>query len=680
MNDTTPAMTDLEALIQQAERQQKQMELELQFQKNMELFKKFAPQIYNRFIDHTPTELQLGYDKDGKLNLVNIDTSVPVYNRDPEEFIDHQLQTFNDNPKWLKIGFQKTQSNIFFQFPMVDHLIDRIKSVSRNTRGATDRPMGVLIINGCGLGYHISKLVEDNNISTLCIFDPHLDSFYACLHTIDWQPIIEEFYKPGRLIKLFINSTKENAMINLRLMTDKVGLHNICNTYVFNHLASERSIEFTKMLNEQFHLTLTGTGFFEDEQVGIAHTVANLNNNTPVLNDASPVPDLPPAFIVGNGPSLDDLLPFLREQGKNAIVFSCGSTTGTLFNAGITPDFHIEMERTADTQTLTEDTSTQEYRNNIIALALNTVTPKTLALYGKSLMAKKTNDAGEYLIDNELNTKLPCLNLCNPTCTNTGIAYATHLGFKEIYLLGVDLGMKDKGAHHAKSSPYYAENKPKALESESSLIPSLTVKGNFTESVKTTPVLDTSRANIELCIHNNPESKVYNLNDGAYIKGAKPTNFRDIAIKNLKENKSLSIDKIIDHNFFKTDIKEKITTKKVKNKYLQELFSIRKKINLVESPKKLDEIQQNFNEIIAEINSIKGTAPVSYWPITGSTQIFLTLIQNYCMAATNEEELQKYYLEGSAIFKEFLSKAYKLMRTDCLALHDINIEHSYEEK
>lgn len=670
-------MTNIDEILQQAERQQEQLRLNLQFQKNMELFKKYAPQIYNQFISYTPKELQLAYDNEGNINLVNANSGAYVYNRNPKTFIGDQLEHFKQSPKWLKIGFKTSESDLFFQHTMVDHLISGLNTINQNVTGSTSRPIGVMIINGCGLGYHITDIVENHDISTLCIFDPHKDSFYACLHTIDWEPIILKFYSAGKLIKLFIGSTKEKAMMQIRIMTDRIGLHNICNTYIFDHLASQESIDFTNMVKEQFHLTLTGTGFLEDEQIGIAHTVANLNNKIPVLNNNQSLDDLPPAFIVGNGPSLDDLLPLIKNQGDNAIIISCGSTLSTLFNEGITPDFHIEMERTDDTFVLLNETTTADYLKNITLLCLNTVTPKTVQLFGDSFMAIKMNDPGESLINSELKASHLSLNVCNPTCTNTGLAYALRMGFKEIYLLGVDLGMKDKNKHHAKSSAYYAKKLSKVLEEESTNKAKIVVKGNFSESVSTTAILDTSRANIEIALANYPDVITHNLNDGAYIEGAIPTRPETVKLSQTAKTKENIIKDIKEQNFTSYHLNTNITEEFLKKKYLSAFFSLRKRLKIPDSPQDLLEIINAFNNIIHIIYPLRNTDPVSYWLISGSTQTFFTLIQNYCFSAENKKDLINNYQESKKVYDEFLSKAYALIRSNSLEVHDFNKRHNY---
>ena len=112
-------------------------------------------------------------------------------------------------------------------------------------------------------------------------------------------------------------------------------------------------------------------------------------------------------MLFGNGPSLDGLVDTLRNNLQGAVIFSCGSTTGTLCKLGIIPDFHVEMERTADTEPVILNGTTEEFRRQVKIIALNTVYPDSLALFNKAYIAKKPNDAGDELINLESSDKLP---------------------------------------------------------------------------------------------------------------------------------------------------------------------------------------------------------------------------------------------------------------------------------
>ena len=674
MADTAESMNELDTLIQQAEIQQKQMEMELQFQKNMALFKRFAPVIHEQYFDYTPTELHLGYNDHGYIDLINSKTGKNVYDIDPNKFCQQQVEAYQLRPTKYKIGFNAPPERYFFQLPLLSKIINHTRDMVKQEKVSLKNPIGVMLINGCGLGYHISEIINSTDIYTLIIFDPHKDSFYASLHTIDWEPIIMHCYRPGRLLKLFIGSENDKAITSMRMMTNKIGLHNITNTFTYSHLTSDKTTEFFNALKKQFHLTLTGTGFLEDEQISIAHTISNLNSGIPVFNGNTSKQILPPAIIVGNGPSLDGLLIRLKEVKDDVVIFSCGTTTGTLYREGIIPDFHIEMERIDGTSRRIENGTDADFRDKITLLALNTVHPKTMALFNHKAMSAKVNDPGDFIINQELNKPIPALNLSNPTCTNTGLSYALAMGFEEIHLFGVDLGMIDEEKHHASGSQYY-DKKNKPLYASAEKVVNIRSKGNFSDEIKTTATLDTSRANMELSINNYPNAIVSNPNNGAYIKGTTPTKISDLKISLGKKDKNC-VSIIMNECFTKPPKTKKMDSFYVKSKYLKPALNHKKNLYL---PKKIDnttELQHTLDNIHLSIFDLQEKNPTCYWLLTGSIQNFFTLIMRACLACDNKEDLNKTYNFCRGVYHEFLSLAFDLLKNKTLMKHDLNRDFS----
>src|SRR5690606_9240691 len=150
-----------------------------------------------------------------------------------------------------------------------------------------------------------------------------------------------------------------------------------------------------------------------------------------------------PVFILGNGPSLDSHIEFIRKHQPYAIIITAGTALGSMAKTGIKPDFHVEMERNINITDWIKLGTTDEYRKGITLLCLNTVAPDPVKLFDSTCIAKKPNDVGQYIIEPLLAGKgIQSLQLCNPTVTNAAFSFAVSMGFKEIYFLGVDLGTK----------------------------------------------------------------------------------------------------------------------------------------------------------------------------------------------------------------------------------------------
>ncbi len=675
--EPSDTMTDLDALIKQAEQQKLQMEMELQFQRNMALFKEFAKPIYDQFFDYTPTELKVGIDANGDLNLINTQDGKPVYQGNPEAFCKKQVESYSKNPKWFKVRHATPSDDYFFQTLFLQELLGKYQDQINAQSGDFSKPIGVLIMNGCGLGYQITELIKKAEIYNLVIFEAHRDSFHACLHTLDWEPIIHYFQRPGRRIRMFLGASNDVTINRLRTFSLEAGLYNLTNTYIYQHLQSDKALAFTNQLREQFHLALTGTGFLEDEQICIAHTIENMNRNIPVMKKVGQLPSLPPAFVVGNGPSLDGLLETLKEQQHHAVIISCGSTLGTLYKAGIVPDIHVEMERTDGTTQMLLEITDEQYRKKIPILGLNTVAPESLAFFKRAAVATKSNDPGEHIMQSIFGKKMPSLVLSNPTCTNTGLSFAIELGFKEIYLAGVDLGMKSETQRHASLSQYN-DKTSKTLNAVQHQEAGLEVKGNFVDVVKTTQILDTSRANMEVAAKNNPKITISNLSDGAYIDGTRPLAKEDLQIS---ANKATDIvEQLFDHYFELPNLTEWIDTKKATEAYVQHTLDYLKNLSMIKNPNNMKEVQEELDRVLLEVNGMKEPYPVSYWLLMGTVQNYFTLINRVCLSSKDIRTLQENYRYCLTMFDQLLHECRKLLKENLLRLHSLSAENKTQQQ
>ncbi|PCK08389.1 MAG: hypothetical protein COA42_09505, partial [Alteromonadaceae bacterium] len=620
----SPSMPDMAEILRKAEMQQMQLKLETQFRRNMEMFKTLSPEIYDEFNNYEPTELRLMYTPEGYLNLVNYNlNNKPVYSKDPKEFSREQVDAFVSGPSITSISIRKSDvyNESHIHVKLMNRLLDETKDYPKTATPSSKVPIGMMVLSGCGLGYQIEYMLEKLDIYHLVLFDPHKDSFYASLHALDWMPIMQHFCRRGHMLRLFVGVRPQDAMANLRLMTDKIGLHNIVHTYLYRHFSSKKEEEFVSLYKKEFHLNATGTGFFDDEQVGFAHTFHNLNNNVKLFKHDSSYINHPPALIVGNGPSLDEHIEFIRKHHPNTVIFSCGTALASLARKDIKPDFQVEMERNINIVDWIKLGTTEEFREDIALLCLNTAAPEAIKLFKQSCMARKPNDIGEPLImDVGGDRSILALQLCNPTVTNAAAAFALSMGFKELYFVGVDLGTAPDGRHHSSLSLYSdVESKATGSKDENEADHSLfnysaakyKTKGNFVDEVYTNPYLDSSRVNLQLLIRYFSSSvggvTCYNSNNGALIEGAETIKQEDINITHKMENRAEFIQTLKDRHFTETlrNNEDKITEKQIHKKYLKQFFNMRKTLTLPKNLDNINDLYQAMSEIYITIAKLE---------------------------------------------------------------------------
>ncbi len=268
-------------------------------------------------------------------------------------------------------------------------------------------------------------------------------------------------------------------------------------------------------LREDLRLIVAMGEYFEHSRFGTTHTKWAVENNIGFYRKSG-VPELSrnlsevAVFIVGNGPSLDNLL-------------SCGTALQAMHSNGIVPDFHAEVESNRATFDWASRIGDKEYLKQINFISCNGVHPDTAMLYQNTYLAFKEGESSTVFMK-ELFPELdiPYLHFAYPTVSNFVINYVLELGFKQVYLFGVDLGMIDVNHHHSKSSGYYKKDGDELFNHAERVDTSLVVRGNFRPYVNTKFEFNMSKSVIEKTLTAFSDADVYNLNDGAKIAGSPP--------------------------------------------------------------------------------------------------------------------------------------------------------------
>lgn len=150
------------------------------------------------------------------------------------------------------------------------------------------------------------------------------------------------------------------------------------------------------------------------------------------------------AVILGGGPSLDDILPWVLERQEQVAILAVSRVSRRLLEAGLTP----HMVFSVDPQDISFDVSREMFQYWEKSLFVHSihVSPKLLGQWrGRSLYEGErfpwATDA------NPENLKCP-----GPTVTNTALSTAIEMGFCQVILAGVDLCYSQAGMTHASGS------------------------------------------------------------------------------------------------------------------------------------------------------------------------------------------------------------------------------------
>ncbi|MDU0355698.1 6-hydroxymethylpterin diphosphokinase MptE-like protein [Paraglaciecola aquimarina] len=336
--------------------------------------------------------------------------------------------------------------------------------------------------------------------------------------------------------------------------------------------------------------------YFDHARYGICHTREVIRRGAPILRK-SPAQELTaddkdvPIFIVGNGPSLDMSIPYIKENMSQAIVISCGTALMPLSKAGITPDFHAEIEQNRSTFDWCSRIGDTNYLKNISLLSCNGIHPDTCHLFKNVLIAFKDGESSTVSALNLLGEQnFEVLKHAFPTVSNLVCNLVSRIEFNNIYLIGVDLGFADVNHHHSKDSGYYDDSGQQLYDYAEKNNTSLIVAGNFRPTVNTKHEFKVSRQVIEQVTNEKNRSQVmYNCSDGAKIKGTIPLRLENILLTNTVSSK-------------------KVTIQKIQNSVFQPVVGKIDFPQMFDNQYSIDVLRDEFKELQNTVDSTKATA------------------------------------------------------------------------
>jgi hypothetical protein len=506
--------------------------LQERFQANVLFFEKELPHLAPLLKQKT-TDYHLYIDSRG-VNIASSDGTLvyPVENGRSTLIQSSKLMAANlpKNPLWQKIFNQKgivryDEPTLPITTNLVNGILERFeqedsfnnRTVYFGEKGALPTTSVLGIMSGLQLEY---MRREYPYIHTLFVYEPIPDFFNISCHFVDYDALFkhlddDRFY-------LFVK-----GHLSLHAVKKFYASNMVTNNYLRFELApyQDKRIEDAKAVFYTIQRQNTrGWGTLDDEMVGLKNRMQNIdpkNPNYPMLTknvDAGL-----PICIVGNGPSLNGLLPFIKANREKMIILSAGTALKPLKDYGIDPDFQVEIERRDHVAEVLADAPL----GDTTLIAADLVDPSTLRAAQESLLFIRSASTST-----TMNHPKKYLDYARPVVGNAAVAVALELG-SELLLCGLDVGFKGDGKQHASGSFYDNRN-----DSSDEMIPT---RGNFSGNIYTNSLFSLSREMFELAIASHKGVTVYNLSDGAYIQGAIPRKPEEINLPAADKTEALEI-------------------------------------------------------------------------------------------------------------------------------------------
>ncbi|PAF49159.1 hypothetical protein BKH41_03495 [Helicobacter sp. 12S02232-10] len=552
-------MTFLE-ILKMNDKPQIENEISRRFAKNMEFFHQTSPRLFDT-LKAPASEYNLLFDEKG-LNIINLKSRQLTY---PCVEDQHQMVAICEdiarspvsNPKW------KIHTNHIYldkmdisKLPITGDACNSFIDLLHKHGGIKEYYLSrsflpTTTIFGL-LGGLFLEFIRERGVffHSLLIFEENIDMFRISCYFVDYE-------------ELFKNTSPKSCYIFVKDLVDKFFIRNffvqkkITNNFLRLELkiySSPKIDAVQKVIEEEYASNARGWGSFEDEMIGIENTFKNI----PFKSLKNPVLKIPqrvnaPICVVGNGASLDGLLPFIKSNQNKMIIFSCGTALKPLRAYGVVPDFQIEIERIDYLLDVLKDAPL----GNIPLLCGNMVNPSVLDLAKEAYIFMRGGSASGYLYGSK-----SVMEYSAPFVGNAGFALACQLG-SEVLMCGLDCGYIEGLGKHASSSFYGDE--------EFVLPPgAVVVRGNFDKNVYSDSIFLLSMHQISLAIKTFIPKMALNLGEGAYIEGARPTRAQEFNLAKINKKKIIKQIK----SYFVKNFKE-IFTDQREDLYTGELSSFK---------------------------------------------------------------------------------------------------------
>lgn len=497
--------------------------------KNMEAFERYDSFIAVQLAKHNPAS-KLIFDENGQPDVIF--EGQKFYDGDHDTFIDEQIEKYKESPHRFRLAPPEPQRFDKVGQKFLEKLLARAVTeidVEFSAHRETMESFFVAIF-GIGLAGHVDHIIEFSKAKIIIFIDPNIESLYHSLEIYDWAALFEQQNTKRGFIKFLLNNDAHSVFEGIKFYCRTGCAPSVDGMHLYQHYSHPLFSSTFKEIQKSGALILAGLGFLADEIKMIENTHQNLSTGAAHIyyQQASPLEAIP-CFIVGCGPTLDQDLPYIKRNADNAIIFSSGSALGPLLNAGIVPDFHIEVENEGILPIMRHVSEMHDI-SNICLVTSTTVEPEIVDYFNNIIYHFRPALSSFGIFSNDVKNTIP---YHDPSVVNSSVGLSQDLGFREFYMFGCDMGTRDANLHHAQNSYHFRSDA--RLPDNDFRIP---VPANFGGETHTSEGLFWVKSNIEKAIKVHREGRsYYNCTDGAFIDGTKPFFAKKINLPSLEKNR-----------------------------------------------------------------------------------------------------------------------------------------------
>lgn len=407
---------------------------------------------------------------------------------------------------------------------------DPIKESFRFMKSQISENASVYVLGGFGLGYHIESLLELTEKEILIVNEPDTSLFIQALSLRDLRSVILS----GRVL-LFIGEDYNSVISALEQLPGK-----LVKLIIFRSLYEYK---------QSYYDTLRETvqNYISRKEVNISTMkrfgklwLRNLSENAYLLARSPGIEKLDntfigvPALLVAAGPSLDEILPYIKELQKKFLLIAVDTALKACIRYGVEPDFTV----VADPQYWNSRHLDRCYAEHTILVSDTSTLPAVFRqIKGKTFLYSSPFPLSRFL---EEKTEVKGKLKAGGSVATAAWDLCRRLGVKEIICAGLDLGFPNKQTHYKGSlfeqRVHWLSNCFQPAENfswhaliDAGLFSTKSNKGHLTWSDRRMSLYVKW---FEEQMKKYPELKTFNLSDkGVRINGMLPISVKDIIKK-----------------------------------------------------------------------------------------------------------------------------------------------------
>lgn len=538
--------------------------LQIQYFKNMEFFKSFSPKLFSA-LKAPPTNYNLALDEN-TIDILNMSDNSLIYNHtlisshkalclDPMKNTKYTLYAnFSPILESNKIDTDKLPiTGEFYNSLLQDFNLD-IKNHNLQKHALRDEKSTLLynlrekfsanralpssVFYGLFSGIFLQDLLErGHRFHHVIIYEENIDIFRISLYFLDYALLLNSagFYdldsKNDEKMKMnscliFIKDISPNM---IEIFAQNLRLTNNILLLELKQFSSENVARFQNILLKERQVAFRGWGSFEDEVIALKNTFKNLKSCKILKN---PQKINAPICVVGNGPSLDLNIKFLKDNKDKMIIFSAGTALKVLNNHGVRPDFQIEIERVPYLKDILLDSQL----NDIPLIHAQVLSIDAVDIAREKYCFIRVGSASSYV-----DSKLEILEFSAPFVGNAAFSLACIFG-SDVIICGLDCGIIMGFSKHSKNSFYGDESDSVPIDFfEVSGTRSPFQKGDNSTKYRvfSNDLFMLSSKNIENAIRFYNQENIINIGYGANINGARNISSCEFYLKSIDKSKEI---------------------------------------------------------------------------------------------------------------------------------------------